>query len=544
MGGFLLIDGLAPEALDRLPRLGWVAGPTPVTPLPALAQQQKLGWLGIRRDDQCEFFPGGTKVRKLDFLLAQEPFADAPAWASVGAIGSGHLVACTAAATKLHRQLHASIFWEPVSEGVLENLAFTTVGPTKLTYFRSRVTVALRRPQVWLGRRVEGLPCIPPGATCAVGMLGLVRAGLELAEQVRAGELPEPQRLYVALGSGGTAAGLAVGLALGGLETMIHAVAVVERPLSTRHRLAGLIRSVQNCLQQAGLPGGEGIDPVRRVAIDRSQLGPGYGRTSREALEACELLARHGVALEPIYTGKAMAALLVDARKGGAATVLFWHTPRRALPPTPDSWREKLPPALARRLLLTPEARRRITRRRFLLGGAAAGAGLLLFGRLTGYPELSDWQGRVLSVWQAHVVMAAAEALLPPLPQEQGFRSVAARVDQFLVGMPPESLRQVDQLLVLIEHGTTPLGLRLWRFTRLSPMEREAYLAGLASKGGLLAQAYRGIRDLCMIGYYQQETSWAALRYEGPWISGARPRGARYAALVAPEGALPRGRLP
>jgi D-cysteine desulfhydrase len=132
--------------------------------------------------------------------------------------------------------------------------------------------------------------------------------------------------------------------------------------------------------------------------------------------------------------------------------------------------------------------------------------------------------------------------LLPPLPGGRGLRQVAANVDRYLAAMPSEMLRDIHLMFALIEHGTTPLGLRLSRFTRLAPEEREAYLAGLAARGGRLAQAYRGLRDLCMLGYYQEEATWEALGYGGPWISRApRPRSARYAALVAPSGALPRG---
>jgi D-cysteine desulfhydrase len=345
-----LAEGWTPEALDALPRLGWIERATPVQPLPELAQQLGLEWLGVKRDDLCGVFPGGSKVRKLDFLLASEPFAQARAWASVGAIGSGHLVALAAAAQRLGRQLDAYLFWVPPSAGVLENLAFTASGAARLVYRPSRMALFLRYPQVWIGSKVQGRLCIPPGGSCAAGMLGLVRAGLELAQQVRAGELPEPQRLYVALGSGGTAAGLALGLALGGLGTVVHAVAVVERLVSPRRRVLGLVQEVRRRLASAQLPGLDALEPAR-IVIDRSWLGPGYGHATAEALEARDRLWPHGLELEPLYTGKAMSALLADAKSRGCARVLFWHTARGPLPPPPDaSWHDRLPPALARRL--------------------------------------------------------------------------------------------------------------------------------------------------------------------------------------------------
>src|SRR6185295_10552511 len=94
----------------------------------------------------------------------------------------------------------------------------------------------------------------------------------ELGAQIRAGELPSPDRVYVALGSGGTVAGLSVGLALAGVQTEIVAVAVVERLYSLRARVTALQRQVLGALGRAGVPA---VAPVP-VVINRAHLGPGY----------------------------------------------------------------------------------------------------------------------------------------------------------------------------------------------------------------------------------------------------------------------------
>src|SRR5262249_62215685 len=117
-----------------------------------------------------------------------------------------------------------------------------------------------------------GRAVVPPGATTALGMVGLVRAGLELGAQIRAGELPEPDRVYVALGSGGTAAGLSVGLGLAGVRTTVAAVAVVERIFAPRARIASLQRQVLAVLERAGVPAREPVP----VVIDHAHVGRGY----------------------------------------------------------------------------------------------------------------------------------------------------------------------------------------------------------------------------------------------------------------------------
>ncbi len=532
-----------PSDLDVAGRLGWVDAPSPIEALPALAERLGLAWVGAKRDDRLPVLQGGTKPRKLDFALAEPRLADAARWASAGAIGSGSLVALTAAAAKLGRRLDAHVFWTGLSTGVVDNLAFTASGPTELRYYGSRAALALRRPTVLLGDTCRGAAVIPPGATSPTGMLGLVRAGLELADQVRAGELPEPDRLYVALGSGGTAVGLAVGLALAGLRTQVVGVGVVERTLSPLRRLRALREGLLAKLDALGIARPE--SPIR-LAVDRRFAGAGYAVPTRASLDACADLEAEGLSLEPIYTGKAMAALIEAARAGGASRVLFWQTQRARALPHDARWRDRLPPALAHRLALAEDPAR-LARRRLILGlgavAAAVGAGV----RFTGYPALAGFRGTVLATWEAHVFRAAAEAILPPATDAGAFDAIAGRVDRYLVGMPPSVQREIHAMLAIVEHGT-PIGGRLARFTRLTPADRARLLDGLAARGGLLAQVYSGMRDLTYLAYYQQPATWIALGYEGPRVAlDYDPRGPdrslhpAYEDLRAPRGALPRG---
>lgn len=532
--------------LDAVPRLGFIKEPSPVTPLPDLAKTLGLPYLGIKRDDLCGALNGGTKPRKLDYLLASEPFVSAPAWAAAGGIGSGNLVAITAAAEELGRSVRAHLFWTPLSSGIEENLAFIASGPAVISFYRSRVTLALRCPAVLTGPEVGGVPVIPPGSTTPIAMIGMVRAGLELSAQVRAGELPEPDHVFMAFGSGGSAVGLALGLALGGLRTSIVAVAAVERLLSMKRYAASLSRSLAAELARRGL---KDLPAPAPIEIDHGYLGRGYAIATKDSLAACEALAKEGIRIEPAYTGKTMAALFHYARRGAITkNTLFWHTARREHLIPDTNWRDKLPPGLARRLREAGSPSPKITRRRVIAAVSAAALGVGIGVRLSGYPPLAAFQGAVLSTWEAHVLESAAQALLPPAPVEnEPPGTLASRIDRYLTGMPVATLREVHAMLALIEHGTTPLGGRIHRLTSLPAPDREVFLSGLARRGGLLAQAYGGLRDLCMLGYYQSPSTWAAIGYEGPRVPLAydplgpeRMQWPTYDALVAPKGALPR----
>lgn len=201
-----------------------------------------------------------------------------------------------------------------------------------------------------------------------------------------------------------------------------------------------------------------------------------------------------------------------------------------------------------------PAARRPrggISRRAFLWVGAGAAAAGLFTWRLGFYPTAS-WDGEVLAEWEAHVVAAAAEAIIPdepgvlppygPAPME-----LARNVDRFLVSMPSDTITEIHGMFGLIEHGTL-LGGSAARFTRLDAHRRRVFLAALRDRGEMIGQAARGIRDLVMVGWYQHPGTWRQMGYGGPMVAvdqldpAWRVKG-RYSDLVAEPGARPRGAL-
>jgi len=160
---------------------------------------------------------------------------------------------------------------------------------------------------------------------------------------------------------------------------------------------------------------------------------------------------------------------------------------------------------------------------------------------VTGYPPAPGWSGAVLSAWEAHV-LAAATGVMTGVSVVEGL-IVAANVDRFLVTMPAGLQLEIHELLALVEHGTTPLGLRLSRFTNLAPDAREAYLLSLNARGGLMAQAFRGLRDLVLMGVYQDAAAWRGTGYDGPWraeVRGPENDDATYESFRAPRGVQPK----
>ncbi|NOY25200.1 MAG: pyridoxal-phosphate dependent enzyme [Oligoflexia bacterium] len=527
------------------PRLGWPLDPSPVRDAPELASKLGLLALHFKRDDLIEPLCGGSKIRKLDAILASDPYKDAPGWASIGAIGSGHLVALSLAAQALGRRLDAYVFDEPDSPGVRQNLAALVCTGATVHDASSRTALAMRHPGLVLGGTVGGLRVVPPGATCGLGMVGMARAAVELARQVAAGLLEAPDVIVLPWGSGGCATGLLCGLELAGLrKTRVHAVCVVERVFSMRWMVGMRIRQLRAALGDAA-PSFAKIG--RRLVIDRSQLGRGYGHPTEQSLAATLALGDLGIAAEPVYSGKAWAALLASAAHMKGQRVLFWVTPHGPLPPPDPDWMDRLPVGLRRRL---DASKGSSSRRRLLKGvvasGLALGLGAGLGVRLNGYSGMEHWAGGALSRREALVVAAFAQSLLPDTPGDPlpvPVQQLALHVDRLVVGLPASLQREIHALLVLVEHGTLGGG-HLLRSTRLSAAQRLDLVLNLASAPWPAPAAWRGIRDLCMLALWQDPRTWASIGYDGPTIDRVPGPVGRYDALVAPTGTLPQGVSP
>ena len=140
-------------------------------------------------------------------------------------------------------------------------------------------------------------------------------------------ELPEPAEIWVAVGTGGTVAGLVAGLALAGLRSRVVGVLVTDILPPSPHKLARMARATLRLLRRAapGLP--QPAIGAGDFELVRSQLGPGYGAATAAAHAAVASAAASGLGLETTYTGKCLAALIERARGGEPrGPLLFWNT--------------------------------------------------------------------------------------------------------------------------------------------------------------------------------------------------------------------------
>jgi D-cysteine desulfhydrase len=288
--------------------------PTAVAPLEALSRSTSTE-LWVKRDDATARPLGGSKIRKLEFLLAASKQAGARRLITTGGIGSNHIVA-----TALHASepVTAVVVNQPATEVTLTNLARALELGVELIPARSRPqVVALMAKKRLL---TPSSYVIEPGGSSPLGALGYVVAAFELRRQIDVGQIPLVDRLYLPLGSGGAMAGLVVGLAMVGLPIEVVGVRVVEAVYCNRLWVATLVGRIRALLGGAGLRCGK-VGPYR---VENGYAGDHYGEPTDAAERAVAVAAEsEGLFLESTYSGKALAALL-EQRPSGKS--LFWLT--------------------------------------------------------------------------------------------------------------------------------------------------------------------------------------------------------------------------
>jgi D-cysteine desulfhydrase len=322
--------------LAVLPRVELGTFPTPVTRV-ELPEAREL-WL--KRDDQNAVVVGGNKVRALEFLLGS--LAPGEVVVTAGGMGSNHVYATAVHAARLGgRTIAARWPHEMGPEARTVSEAARAVCATTVDY--GWIGGALIRVAAWrVGAGVSaaagtgpgaGRRYLPIGGSTPLGILGHVNAGLELGRQIAAGDLPDPSHVVVPLGSGGTAAGLSLGLGITGSRATVVAARVAPRVVANITRIRVLIERTRRLMRR--ISGVRYELSAAPVLVDHTVYGGAYGRPLAAGDDAAALLRGAGSGLESLtldstYAAKAAATALAiggDRTVGRASTrVMLWVT--------------------------------------------------------------------------------------------------------------------------------------------------------------------------------------------------------------------------
>ncbi len=288
--------------------------------------------LWIKRDDLTSPVYGGNKIRKLEFILAAARRKNARHLVTLGGIGTNHGLATAIFGQQLGIQCTVLLYRQPVTRSVKRSLLLLNRYNARLIYVGTLLGAMLCYYSIYRLRH-PGAYFVYPGGSSPIGNIGYVNAAFELKDQIDRGMMPEPTVIFCPLGSGGSLAGLALGLQLAGLmNSRLIGVRVMPSHLGpfqacTPHTVAKQIKRTYaylraRCRQLPELS-------IRQPEILGDYLGVGYGASTEAGNRACHLMQETGgIILDVTYTAKTVAAVMDYCRDQHALNrpILYWHT--------------------------------------------------------------------------------------------------------------------------------------------------------------------------------------------------------------------------
>lgn len=297
--------------------------PTPIHRLPAL--DALVGCeVWVKRDDMTAGAEAGNKIRKLEYLLSEALAQGATSVITCGGLQSNHARATVLLARRLGLIPHVLLRTleapreTPSGNWFLDTLAGANVRFITPTEYANRNPLMQQYSEL-LRDHGERAYVIPEGGSSGLGCLGYVDAIGEVRVQMDADPaLPRRFDAVVhACGSGGTAAGVALGIARWNVADRAYAMAVCDDRSYFDAVIARLIAEAQALDPSVGSPGA--------IIVEDRFKGPAYGVADPEQLTMiCDVARASGLALDPVYSGKAMYGLSKLEKK--PQRTLFIHT--------------------------------------------------------------------------------------------------------------------------------------------------------------------------------------------------------------------------
>lgn len=315
--------------VKQFPRIPLATLPTPLDDAPHLARELGVRRLLVKRDDLTGLGLGGNKVRKLEFLLGDAQARGADTIITTAGLQSNFLRLAAAAAARVGMKAILLVRGSPDAP-LAGNLLLMRLFGADVRFMQTddpyaESTFALMRGIEDEVRRRGGRPYSIHLGTFSgpLSAVGYVHGAAELAEQLRVmGE--QCDHIVLAVGSGGTHAGLLLGLRMAGLGCHVLGVSVNAPAEDHRGRI------IEKMRHAAELLGSSVSVPDQEVDVTDAYIGPGYGVPTPAGLDAIVQAARgEGFLLDPVYTGKGWAGLVDSVRRGVIRprdAVVFLHT--------------------------------------------------------------------------------------------------------------------------------------------------------------------------------------------------------------------------
>src|SRR5512133_3311865 len=306
--------------MNHIPRLHFAHLPTSVEELPRLSEALHGPRLLIKRDDQTGLAFGGNKTRKLEFLVAEAVEQEARTLISGGALQSNHCRQTAAAAARFGLDcilvLNGEMPDQPSANLLLDQLFGAEIVTIADRELRDQTLQNTFDKAVADGRKPY---LVPYGGSSPTGALGYAFAMEEFMKQN-----VDADWIIFATSSGGTHAGLVLGQRVFGYKGRVLGISIDQSEEWLKSHVSRLASDASEKI-------GERIEfDSAEVLANANYCGAGYGVLTDPEREAVQLFAKYeGLLLDPVYTGRAAAAMIDLIRKGffkKDETILFWHT--------------------------------------------------------------------------------------------------------------------------------------------------------------------------------------------------------------------------
>lgn len=281
--------------------------PTPLDDCPRLTEALGGPRILVKRDDVNGLGVGGNKLRKLEYLMGEALEAGADTVITFGALQTNHGRQTAAACARLGLRCELILTkdvarsdetYEKSGNMLLDHLYGAHVHICETAEEAGQVHDRVKSER--------NAVTFPVGGSNRTGILGYVTAAAEIHDQ-RA----DIDKIVVPVGSAGTAAGLALGIKQLNWPVQLIGACVSRSAEQSRAMVEQLVGDVD-------------------IQLTDRAVGDGYGVPTRQMWEALRLFAStEGITLDPVYSGKAAAALVDMIRNGEIdddETVVFVHT--------------------------------------------------------------------------------------------------------------------------------------------------------------------------------------------------------------------------
>jgi D-cysteine desulfhydrase len=310
--------------LDRKYNLGFF--PTPLERLENLSKKYSNYNLFIKRDDNTGLATGGNKTRKLQYLIYDSLEKGCDTIITAGAQQSNHCRQTAAACAQAGLECHLLIGGKKPKNYNGNLLLSHLLGANIHFTGDNRKGEDILRLKEDLEKKEKNVYEIPYGGSNLIGAYGFVDAVKELKEQLTEQNL-KIDYIFIASSSGGTQAGLKLGIDLYELDIKLIPISIDKIGLADKT----LDEAVLELLHQ----GQKELNIQKQYTINDAKLIRGYDKpgyaviTENEKMAIKQLAQTEGILLDPVYSGRAFYGMLDHLKNNKLeknANILFWHT--------------------------------------------------------------------------------------------------------------------------------------------------------------------------------------------------------------------------